>query len=100
MKLTKTSITYKGKKYPCIEIHYSQRDMKALDEDLEYRTFASRELADDMGYDDSKWDKETANIDDQIDYYMATGEVERFHEGKTKVADMKAEIKDIVKNWW
>lgn len=99
MKLTKTSIIYKGKEYPCISIRLTDREsLKLLDDDIECRLFACRQLADDMG-DEATWGKEEWDVDIQIDFYMATGEVERFHEGKTKVADMKATIKNIFQNW-
>lgn len=89
MKLTKSSVTYKGKEYPTVLLDTTVAE--ALRHDFLIKTvqFGTSAMLSDFPQSESDWGEEENDVDGEIDYYLGTGDIEGFCEGDIPESTMK-----------
>ena len=101
MEIEKYTINYKGKDYPSCYISLTEEETIKHNES-QFKEFVDWELWADMTngtLKEESLDEAGREIDGQIDYYMDSGTVAAWHEGKISDSLMKYKVAKIILNW-
>lgn len=101
MKIEKTTIRYHGKDYPTCSITLTEEEAEKHDES-EFKEFCDYELWMTMTNgtgEEENLDREGQMIDPYMDYYMDSGTVAGWHEGKISDSLMKYKVAKTIMSW-
>lgn len=102
MDITKDTIAYRGKDYPCVSIELTEEEADKHFES-QSKVFADEELWNDIS-NSGKWE-ETGNSDGEndvdgiVDFYMDNQTCAHFCNGEISTNAMKVKVARIILSW-
>lgn len=102
MEITKDTIMYRGKDYPCVSIELTEEESGRHFES-QSKTFADVELWDAIPAS-GKWEETDMSdgendVDSCIDFYMDDQTCARFYRGEIPVNEMKVKVARAILSW-
>lgn len=102
MDITKDTITFRGKDYPCVSIELTEEESDKHFES-QGKVFADEELWDDIS-NSGRWEETNnsdgeADVDGIVDFYMDNQTCARFCKGEISENEMKVKVARTILSW-